>query len=84
MVKKPEVQESHTYQSLAGLMPSAEDGSKPDKPSTKIPDYPFTMKVNTWTLGGTEKFAEAIGMDLCSDVRAFTFVAIPKASKIGT
>lgn len=83
MVKKPVVQESCTYQSLTGLMPSAEDGSKPKKPIANLPDYPFTIKVNTWTLGGTEKLAEAIGMDLSSDVRAFTFFATPKPSRSG-
>lgn len=73
MVKISETSETTSYLSLTDLLPSSDLGSQPGKPTTASPDYPFSIKVNIWTLGGAEKFAYAIRRNLTSDVRAFTY-----------
>ena len=73
--KNLQVQESSSYQNLVDLAPELVNSKQPPKPKNATPDYPFTIKVNTWTLGGVEKFAQAIRRNLSSDEKKFTFSA---------
>lgn len=78
---KTAVKETSVYESLVDLEPGLVNAKQPPKPKNADPDYPFTIKVNTWTLGGVEKFAQVIGRDLSSDERKFIFSASEKDDK---
>lgn len=81
---KATLAEATEYKSLVDLLPDLEDGKQLEKPIRSASDYPFTMKVNTWTLGGAENFAKAIHRNLTSDQSAFTYHADPSLDCSGT
>jgi hypothetical protein len=83
MVKTP-VAEKTMYQSLVNLLPISGDGKQPEKPISKVSDYPFSIKVNILTLGGAEKFAQALQRNLTSDTTAFTYNGNPTLDSEGS
>jgi hypothetical protein len=76
-----QVAESSKYENLVDIIPSAKNGKQPEKPKNAKPDYPFTIKVHTWTLGGAEKFARAIRHNLSSDRSSFVFSSSDDAGR---
>lgn len=79
--QKTQVHESANYENLVDLAPDLANAKQPPKPKNADQDYPFTIKVNTWTLGGVEKFAQAIGRILSSDQKKFVFSAPDQDTK---
>lgn len=73
-VGKDTITEHVRYDNLVDLLPERDKQEQPAKPKQTTPAYPFTMKVNTWTLGGVEKLALALQRNLSSDEKAFTYV----------
>ena len=75
MTKSPKakVQETTVYENLVDHVPELMRDAQPPKPKISKSPYPFKLKVHTWTLGDTEKFALAMQRPLSSNDRKFTF-----------
>ena len=71
----PEVYETEEYDNLISSSGVRDDDTQPPKPKVKGNAYPFSIKVHTWSLGDTEKFALLMKRPLSSDKkgREFTF-----------
>lgn len=73
---KSEVSETTEYDNLIDEVSKVERyefGSQKTKPKENLSGYPFTLKVHTWTLGDTEKFAQTIRKRLSSDTKRFVY-----------
>ena len=68
--------EKSKYESLEGLLPEPNSQEQPHKPKHTQPAYPFTIKVNTWSLGGVEKLSVVLKRKLSSDEKAFTYFQV--------
>lgn len=67
------ITETTTYDNLVAEVPELMVGAQPPKPKTKGSDYPFSLKVHTWTLTDTQKFAQEMQRPLSSTEKQFEF-----------
>lgn len=71
----PEVDEAEEYDNLISSSDVRGDDTQPPKPKVKGNAYPFSIKVHTWSLGDTERFALLMKRPLSSDKKGREFTS---------
>lgn len=68
------ISESTQYENMMDATEVFAKHRKPPRPKIKHKDFPFTIKVHTWTKGNTERFAYMMRRRLTSDAADRSFI----------